>query len=258
MDKSQLQKRTKELVKKSENPKEFVKGLQELLESNIDKDATKNYQQIIPNTGKYYGVPKPVLWIIASEIGKFIIENPQKAFSVLEIIWNEGSFEAKQLVGKSLEKFASKNPKDTLNFIVSLLSDIDNWSICDCLAMYAIEPIVYSKPKLVLPLSEKWIKSKNKWIRRFGVVTLRGYKNIKATDKVFKILNLVMNDENLEVKKAISWILREITKGNPDDVKEFLSKLAKTNLSKNTKWIIKDGIKKLKDDEQKMILELLN
>lgn len=42
MDKPQLQKRTKELLTKLEKSKEFVSGLQILLKSYVDKEATKN------------------------------------------------------------------------------------------------------------------------------------------------------------------------------------------------------------------------
>ena len=44
MDKSQIQKRTKEFIKKEKNQEEFTLGLQELLKSYVDIDATKNYQ----------------------------------------------------------------------------------------------------------------------------------------------------------------------------------------------------------------------
>lgn len=258
MDKSQIQEKTKKLLEKAEQPKEFIKGLQELLKSYMDRDATKNYQRIIPDTGRFYGVPKPVLWVIALQVGKFIQKEPTKAEVLLKTIWNEGSYEAKQIAGKSIEKFSPKNPKLCLDFISSALPDIDNWSVCDCLAMYGIEPIVYSNPLLILPLSEKWIKDKNKWIRRFAVVTLRGYKKIQITDRVLEILDSVMKEEEPDVKKAVSWILREITKKNPDEIAKFLMKFAKASPSKNTKWIIKDGIKKLSNNDQKKILELLD
>ena len=48
MDKSQIQKRTKKLIEK-DKPKEFTRGLQELLKSYVDREATKNYQRIIPS-----------------------------------------------------------------------------------------------------------------------------------------------------------------------------------------------------------------
>jgi len=258
MNKSQIQERTKKLLEKADKLKEFTTELQELLKSYVDRDATKNYQRIIPDTGKFYGVPLPILRIIAAEIGKFIQKEPTKALSLLEAIWNESSFEARQIVGKSLEKFGPKNPQICLDFISSVLPDLDNWAVCDNLAMCGVEPIVYSNPELVLPLSEKWIKDKNKWIRRFGVVSLRGYKKIKITDKVFRILDQVMEDEDKDIKKAVSWILREITKKNLDEVAKFLIKWAKANPSKDAKWVIKDGMKKLSNNEQKKILGLLD
>ena len=257
MDKSRIQKETREILDKADKPKEFTKGLQKLLKSLIDEKATKNYQRIIPDTGKFYGVPKPMLWVIASEIGKFLISNPAKAEKLLKVVWVEGSYEARQIVGKSLEKFAPKNPKTCLDFISPALPDIDNWSVCDSLAMYAVEPIVYFHPELVLPFSEKWTKNSNKWIKRFGVVTLRGYKRVKATDKVFKILDIVMEDDDRDIKKAVSWILREITKKNPEEVVNFLIKWAKAKPSKDTGWIVQDGMKKLPSNDQKKILGLL-
>ena len=176
---------------------------------------------------------------------------------MLETIWDEGSFESRQIAGKSLEKFGPKNPKICLDFISSVLPDLDNWANCDNLAMCGVEPIVYSSPELVLPLSEKWIEDENKWIRRFGVVSLRGYKKVQITDKVFKILDLVMEDKDKDIKKAVSWVLREITKKNPDDVAKFLIRWAKANPSKDTKWIIKDGMKKLPKKMQDEVLKNL-
>jgi len=255
MDKPQIRERTKELLEKADEAEEFTEGLQELLKSFADEKATKNYQRIIPDTGKFYGVPKPVLRVIASEIGKFIQREKDKAQGLLQTIWAEGSWESKQIAGKSLEKFSRKNPEICLDFISLVLDDLDNWSVCDNLAMFGVEPIVYQSPELVLPLSEEWIKSKNKWIRRFGVVTMRGYRKVKATDEVFKILDTVMEDEDKDVKKAVSWILREITKKNSDMVAEFLKKWA-THPSRDTRWMIKDGMKKLGSDIQKEILKL--
>ena len=257
MDKSQIRKRTKELLEKAEKPKEFTRELQELLKSLVDEKATKNYQRIIPDTGKFFGVPLPILRVIAAGIGKFIQKEPAGAKLLLETIWNESSFEARQIAGKCLEKFGQKNPEISLDFVSSVLPDLDNWAVCDNLAMFGVEPIVYSNPELVLPLSESWIKDKNKWIRRFGVVTLRGYKKVQTTDEVFEILDLVMEDNEKDIKKAVSWVLREITKKNPKEVAEFLTGCAKANPGKDARWIIKDGMTKLPKEKQTEILSIL-
>jgi 3-methyladenine DNA glycosylase AlkD len=258
VDQALIQKRTTETLKKADKPKEFTEGLQELLQTLVDREATRNYQRIIPETGRFYGVPKPVLWIIASKIGKLIQKEPEKAQGLLETIWAEGSFEAKQIAGKSLEKFSPKNPRVCLDFVSWALLDLDNWSVCDSLAMYGVEPIVYSNPALVLPLSEKWIRSTNKWTRRFGIVTLRGYRRVQTTKRVFDLLDMVMEDKDRDVRKAVSWVLRAITKANSDEVAKFLMKWARANPSKEARWVIENGMKKLSDDERNRISGVLD
>lgn len=65
-----------------------------------------------------------------------------------------------------------------------------------------------------------------------------------------------MREKDRDVKKAISWALREVTKKDPKAVFEFLQKWAKIN-DKNTKWIIKEGMKKLSEKEQKELKSLI-
>lgn len=103
------------------------------------------------------------------------------------------------------------------------------------------------------------MKDKNKWIRRFGVVTLRAF----ATDKknpipkrAFQILDLVMKDSERDVKKAVAWILRDMSKKESQKVFEFLMRWA-TDANKDTQWIIKDGMRKLSKENQEEILSVL-
>ena len=42
-------KRTKKVLEKADKPKEFTRVLQKLLKSYADREATKNYQRIIPS-----------------------------------------------------------------------------------------------------------------------------------------------------------------------------------------------------------------
>ncbi len=55
----------------------------------------------------------------------------------------------------------------------------------------------------------------------------------------------------------MSWVLREITKKNPDGGAEFLTRWAKANPDKDARWIIKDGITKLPEEKQTEILAIV-
>ena len=56
MDKTQIRLQIKEILKFVDKPEQFIQKLQEILISLVNKEATKNYKRIIPNTGQFYGV----------------------------------------------------------------------------------------------------------------------------------------------------------------------------------------------------------
>jgi len=65
-----------------------------------------------------------------------------------------------------------------------------------------------------------------------------------------------MREQEQNVKKAVGWALREISKKDKESVFNFLKKWAKED-NKDTKWIIKDGMKKLEQTEQTELKKLL-
>jgi len=110
----------------------------------------------------------------------------------------------------------------------------------------------------IFSLMHEWIKSKNKWIRRLAVATIPPYIRAEKTESKIslELLGETMKEEDKDVKKAIGWALREVTKKDPRSVFEFLQKWAKIK-DKNTKWIIKEGMKKLSDKEQEKLKTLI-
>ena len=89
-------------------------------------------------------------------------------------------------------------------------------------------------------------------------MTLLGYKRVRTTERVFELLDIAMEDGERDVRKAVSWILREIAGENPDQVAEFLIKRARAHPSRDARRVITDGMKKLAKDEQGRILDLLD
>lgn len=257
MDKTEVKRRSQELIADIGDDETFIESLKELLISLIDEKTIKNYKRLIKDTGKYYGVPKPHLWIIAADIRKFILKNPNKAQHILQILWGEGSYEARQIAGKCVEKFGPKHPDTTLEFVESAIPDINNWSICDSLSIYAVEPMLLSDQQPILHLVDRCVKHPNKWIRRFGVISLRGYRKLDFTDEVYVILETVKDDKETDVKKAVSFILRILTPTHQEEVLDILTRWAEQKPDKNTIFIIKDGMKKLPDDDQKKLLATL-
>jgi len=256
MDRDTIRARSAELTGKLSRPDEFVEGLHLLLEANVDKKTFATHKRVIPEMGRSFGVSLPVLRIIAAEIAKYGKKDPHSVLSILKTLWANGSFEERQIVGKVMERLAKKCPAECLELVPAFLPTIDNWANCDNLACFGMEAIALQRTDEALSLCEEWVRDEDKWIRRFGVVTLRAFAKAPAPEKVFEILDQVMRDGDRDVKKGVAWILRDLSKLHSGRVFEFLLRWAAADPSRDTVWMIKNGMKKLTASQQQQIIKL--
>ena len=257
MDKQALRQASAALAGKLSQPEEFIAGLHRLLEAHVDEKAFANYRRIIPEMGTTFGTPLPVLRVIAAEIARQGKKEPQSVLPMLKTLWDNGSFEERQIVGKVMERMAKKYPAECLALVPGFLPTLDNWANCDNLACFGMEPIALQMTDEVLSLCERWVRDENKWIRRFGVVVLRAFGKAEVPERAFEILDQAMTDRDSDVKKGTAWILRDLSKRHPAHVFKFLLSWAQSNPNRNTVWIIKNGMKKLPEDQQQQFVEVL-
>ena len=257
MDKQALRQASAALTDKLSQPDEFVAGLHSLLEANADEKAFANYRRIIPEMGTTFGTPLPVLRVIAAEIARQGKKEPQSVLPLLKTLWEAGSFEERQIVGKVMERLAKKHPAECLVLVPGFLPTLDNWANCDNLACFGMEAIALQITDEVLSLCEQWVQDENKWIRRFGVVVLRAFEKAEVPERAFGILDQVMTDRDSDVKKGAAWILRNLSKRHPARVFEFLLSWAQSNPNRDMAWIIKNGMKKLGADQQQQLVKAL-
>ena len=107
-----------------------------------------------------------------------------------------------------------KNDKRQIswNTVLQWLDHLDNWETCDQLSSCIVVDILLTKNDFVhdlVPLA----KSDNVWKRRFAAATVA---NLNHGGRQFKeetqtIVNLLQNEKEPIVKKAVVWALKEIT-----------------------------------------------
>ncbi|MFQ6089319.1 MAG: DNA alkylation repair protein [Candidatus Methanofastidiosia archaeon] len=254
-----IEEKMKELLEIRDDD-ELLKELENVLIFYSEKSYKNKYiKRFIPDSGKVYGVPLPILRKIASELGKFGKENPEKVISILKSIWKKGSFEERIVVAKTLERMKNIDHAISLSLISGFLDDISDWAICDNLACFSLRPIITGYPEEVLPLCLEWVRSEKKWIRRFGVVSLYSLaheKKRRTSKEELEVIDVLMREEDRDVRRGVSWILREFSKKNQDVVFEFLLRYSKEK-NRNTRWIVRNSIAKLEDRKRKQILDSL-
>ena len=235
--------------------KEVYKGL--------EKGDTQHVMSIInaylerEKTDKLKLTPTPLLNSIGDGLGEMLI-GKEWSFDRLMDLWREGKRDERLIVVNALGRLSMVDYKNSKSFVLNILNDLSDWEICDQLALRVVVNLAVQNENEMFSLMEEWIKSRNKWVRRLAIATIPPYirRKKRGSKMCLQILNKVMKEEDEDVKKAIGWALREVTKKYPESVFKFLQKWAKVK-DKNVRAIIKAGMKKLQKEEQEEIKSLL-
>ncbi len=201
-------------------------------------------------TNKLKITKTPLLNSIGQELGKLLIKEDWK-FEGLMNLWKMGKRDEKLIVISALGVTSKGDYEKAKQFVFEIMGDIHDWEICDQLALRVNVNLAVQNQNEVFSMLDRLIESENKWIRRLAVATIPPFIRARTSESrvCLEFLNKVMREEDKDVKKAIGWSLREITKKDAKAVYEFLKGWAKSG-DKNTRWIIKEGMKKLDKEKQ--------
>lgn len=102
---------------------------------------------------------------------------------------------------------------------------IDNWGLVDRAAPYVVGGYLDDKDKK--PLYDL-ARSKNPMERRTAIVSTYFFIRNNSIEDTFNIAEILANDEDEYVQKAVGSWIREAGKKDEDRLKRFLDKFAKT------------------------------
>jgi 3-methyladenine DNA glycosylase AlkC len=133
-----------------------------------------------------------------------------------------------------------------------------------CSSEFAVRPFLIKYPGLI-ELFKEWAKDENEHVRRLAsegcrprlpwAMALPAYK--KDPSKVLEVLELLKEDESEYVRKSVANNLNDISKDNPEIVKNVLKRwYGKTPNTDWTDWIVKHAARTLLKAGDRDILEL--
>lgn len=158
-------------------------------------------------------------------------------------LWRTGYHEAKILAVLLMEK-----NKTSLDDIRLMMKDVHSWDLSNHICKNLIIKLPEYKE-----LIWEWKDSTGIYYRRAAFTLIASIsvheKNIKGNEieEYFQLIRDYADDNSDQVKKAISWALRELGKINFDYVERAIEIAyeLKESPSKNCQWIGKDALKEL-------------
>lgn len=100
---------------------------------------------------------------------------------------------------------------------------VDGWGSCDDFCTHAFGHLIYAFPENSSNVMA-WIPSENRWFRRgASVVMIYGIRRKQGIAASFEIADQLLLDADDLVQKGYGWMLKEISKSEPQQVFEFVT-----------------------------------
>jgi 3-methyladenine DNA glycosylase AlkD len=109
-------------------------------------------------------------------------------------------------------------PKHLAVFSGWLNEYVDDWIDCDDLCIHVIGEFFLKYPDSAEEVIQ-WTRSPNYWVRRGAAVSLiLPSRKGAQSGLVFRVADLLLEDEEDLVRKAYGWLLKETSKTHPEEV----------------------------------------
>jgi 3-methyladenine DNA glycosylase AlkD len=170
------------------------------------------------------GIPVPVLQAIGKTVAKEAKKRVDDYVPLARLLWDAYGREGRVVAVYPMGSMELADPEKLLPIILEACRTCLTWEDADQLAMRALEPIVRKDPQTWLPAMEPWLADENKWVRRAGVTVVGRLpmKHPDATARCLALAGRLLNDEEMDVKRATSFAVRLSARGQITETVKFL------------------------------------
>ncbi len=98
---------------------------------------------------------------------------------------------------------------------------VNNWDLVDTTTPHIIGEHLVNRERSIL---NEWSLNNNLWKRRMSIVATWAFIKRKDLDDTFRLAEVLLNDSEDLMHKAVGWMLREAGKRDPNRLKAFLER----------------------------------
>jgi 3-methyladenine DNA glycosylase AlkD len=192
------------------------------------------------------GIPVPVLQVIGKEVAKVARKHVDEFIPLAKLLWEKYGREGRVVTVYPLGAMELADPKKLVPIIMELCRTCITWEDADQLSMRALEPIFRKDPENWLSKLEPWLADENKWVRRAGVTAVGrlAMKHSDYTPQCLEFADRLLNDDEMDVKRATSFAIRLSARGDIDEVRKFLEEEVPPSNPAAT-WVLCDVIRSM-------------
>lgn len=200
---------------------------------------------------RFYGTPMPAIRRIAAAYAKAHPDLDRRELRALaEAAWKQDRYELRSFSVALLDRRRALLEERDLPWLLDLVDGSKTWAHVDWLAVNVIGDVVWRYPASLRWLP-RWATQQNFWIRRTALLTQHNtLKHGEGDWELFTDLAAgMLHEKEFFIRKAIGWVLREVSKKRPKLVYEFI----RAHRDEMSGLTLREGAKYLPDAQRKTL-----
>ena len=142
--------------------------------------------------------------------------------ALVEELWSESVFDRRMAAAMLLEIYARELGACDLEMIERLIRGSKTWALVDVLAGDVVGEIALRHR--VRRRLDRWAKDDDFWLRRSSLLAeLKPLKSGVPFDPFARRADAMLDEKEFFIRKAIGWVLREMSKKRPQEVYEWIA-----------------------------------
>ncbi len=138
---------------------------------------------------------------------------------LVDELWAEPIHERRMAASVLLELHPKLLSPGDLPWIERLLRESRTWALVDRLSGDVVGGILARSRDEVTPVLDRWATDPDFWIRRSSLLAeLRPLRNGADLAPFLRRADAMLEEKEFFIRKAIGWVLREVSKKRPDEV----------------------------------------
>lgn len=160
-------------------------------------------------------------------------------------LWDGPFFECRRSAVEILAAKVSLLDETHLSYVGELVRDGETWALVDPLATAVAGPVVCRGVTVRIgTLLDGWSVDESFWVRRLSMLAL--LPSLKQSDAEWDrfcgYADDMLREREFFIRKAIGWILRDVSRRRPDDVRAYveprLERMSGVTRCEATKYLV--------------------
>jgi 3-methyladenine DNA glycosylase AlkD len=206
-------------------PKDLAVRIESALRAHADPARARGAKAYLKSDWEFIGVATPVFRrAIQAELVATPLRGRRTLLPTVSALWTNDVFELRAAAVELLDVHGPMLLPADLILVERLIRESRTWALVDGLAAHVAGSLVERHPALARTL-DRWARDRDFWVRRSAMLALlvplrRGGGD---WDRFARYADAMLEEREFFIRKAIGWVLREVSKKRPALVADWLA-----------------------------------